>query len=391
MFQLLSLRFLAATAAVAALTAAAAPAAAKPASLFAKASVGPAATDGEIKACVQDAQSIRPNVKMPVVVNPNPYALLGGAIAAGFIAGYEQGKARNAAVETCMRGKGFGNLELTPEEGAEVAALKTDAARSEWRAAFLGREDLGARVEKALTPAAPQLEAAETEPLVVGGVRFDPAQLSTPQGPVALKAPLLTGEIGHRRTATLAEPFDLPGMLNTHADAGAVFHQVVFGDVTAWCGVLASKPLLTGVQHDVHCISTDFSGYQVVYVSDARPWLAVTSRGAPPIVAKEGRLVLKESPTDLIGPMNLVLQSARFTKTGVGLEALVFRNGEKLTLWRGEVALDDHGHGVLPFWTHRLQLQKTGKLLTSTLTPDGDGRGWDDLDAPKPQTAAAPA
>jgi len=44
---------------------------------------------------------------------------------------------------------------------------------------------------------------------------------------------------------------------------------------------------------------------------------------------------------------------------------------------------------VLPFWTHRLQLQKVGKQLASTLTPDGDGRGWDDLDAPAPQTAAA--
>lgn len=384
-----SLRFLPAATAFAVFASVAAPAAAKPAALFAKPGVGPAATDTEIKACAEEAQSIKPRVNMPVVVNPNPYAILGGAIAAGFIAGYEQGKARNAAVETCMRGKGFGKLELTPEEDAEATALKTDEARIEWRAAFLGK-DLAARVQTALTPAVPQLEDAKDEPLVTGGVRLDPAQLSTPQGPVALKAPLLTGEIAHRRTATLAEPFDLPGMLKTHADAGAVFHQVVFDDVTAWCGVLASKPLLTGVQHDTHCIATDFSGYQVVYSWDAKPWLAATSRGAPPIVAKEGRLVLKESPTDLIGPMNIVLQSVRFTKTGVGLEALVFRDGEKLTLWRGEVALDAEGHGALPFWTHRLQLQKTGKTLTATLTPDGDGRGWDALEAPKPQTAAMP-
>jgi hypothetical protein len=383
---LLSLRLLGAAVAVAAFSVAA-PAAAKPATLFAKAGLGPAATDAEIKACAQDARSIKANVKMPVVINPNPYAILGGAIAAGFIAGYEQGKARDAAVETCMRGKGFGRLELTPEEDAEVAALKTNEARAGWREAFLGK-DIGARVEAALVPAVPQLADAKAEPLVIGGVRFDPAQLATPAGPVALKAPLLTGEIGHRRTATLAEPFDLPGLLKTHADAGAVFHEVAFNGVTAWCGVLASKPPLTGVQHDMHCISTDFGGYQVVYSWDAKPWLVATSRGAPPIVAKEGRLVLKESATDLIGPMNVVVQSTRFTKTGVALEALVFHDGEKLTFWRGEVALDDQGHGVLPFWTHRLQLQKTGKMLTSTLTPDGDGRGWDDLAAEKARSAA---
>jgi len=173
-------------AAVAVLAAVAAPAAARPAALFAKPGADPAATDAEIKVCVDQAQAIKANVKMPVVVNPNPYAVLGGALAAGMIAGYEQGKARTAAIETCMRGKGFGNLELTPEEEAEVGALKTDEARAEWRAAFLGK-DLGARVERALTPAVPQLEEAKPEPLVIGGVRFDPAQLSTPAGPVALK------------------------------------------------------------------------------------------------------------------------------------------------------------------------------------------------------------
>jgi hypothetical protein len=367
--------------------AAAIPAAARPAALFAKPGADGAATDAEIKACGVEAQKVRAHYNMPVATSLNPYAMLGTALAAGFIAGYEQGKARNAAVVACMRGKGFGNVELTPQEEAEVKGLKIEA-RAGWREAWLKSDGLAGRVETALTPAVPQLAPAADEPLVLGGVRFDPARLSVAPAPVGLNAPLLTGSIAHRKTATLAQPLDLPIAPKAHADAGAVFHQLTSGEDTAWCGELASKPLLTGVQHDTYCITTEFDGYHLAF--GGKPWLAANQTTSPLLVARQGRLELTESPTDLVGPMQLVLQATRFTKTGVALEAMAFRDGEKVVFWHGGVALDADGHGALPFWTHRLQLQKTGKTLTASLTPDGDGRGWDDLDAPKAQVAAEP-
>src|SRR6185437_11969053 len=123
----------------------------KPVSLFAKVGVDGGATDAAIRDCGEAAKNVRARTNLPVATSLNPYALAGTAIAAGFIQGYEQAKARRLSVEACMRDKGFANLELTPAEDAEVRALKADA-RPAWRDAFL-KTDIKARVEAALTPA----------------------------------------------------------------------------------------------------------------------------------------------------------------------------------------------------------------------------------------------
>lgn len=354
----------------------ASPAAAKGAFVYAKPGADRQAMQAQGAVCWDEARGVKaPSV--PYMPQPSVAGAAAAGLATGFLQGMAEGKMQMKYLDACMREQGFGKLQLTPPEDAALGAAKGEAARNAWLDAFLA-QDLRARVSAALTPAVPQFARAKAEPFVVGGLRLNPATLVVADQPVALKQPLLSGPAGHRLTARVTRPFELNDLVKVRITQGSVFHQVVLDGLTWWCGPIETKAALTGWSHVVQCVGSDFDGYQVFQpwpnppFGKPQPWL-VADAGSPPMLIKVGEIALEPSPTDLLGPVEVTFQAARFTKAGVQLEAVAARGPDRLTFWRGFVALDANGRGALPFWTHRLQVQKADKALSVQFTPDGDG------------------
>jgi hypothetical protein len=358
----------------------ASPAAAKGAFVYAKSGADRGAMQAQAAACWDEARGVKPP-SVPYMAQPTAAGAAAAGLATGILQGILQGiaegKMQMKYLDACMREQGFGKLQLTQEEDVALGAAKGEAARHAWLDAFLA-QDLQARIAAALTPAVPQFARARSEPFVVGGVRFDPATLVAAKDPVALKQPLLSGAAGHRLTARAAKPFEVDGLAKTRITQGAVFHQIVLNGATWWCGPIEFKAALTGWSDVVQCVGSDFEGYQVFQpwpnppFGKPQPWL-VADTGSPPMLYKTGEIVLEASPTDLLGPVDVTFQAVKFTKAGVQLEAVAARGADRVTFWQGFVRLDADGRGALPFWTRRLQLQKTEKTLSAQFTPDGDG------------------
>jgi hypothetical protein len=369
-------------------------AASAPASLFAKPSVGRVELQAQGRMCLDEARGAKPRnpAYMPTSA-PNAYAAAGAALAVGILQGMEEAKAQNAYVEACLRGAGYARVPLTPNEEAQLKAAKGEDARNAFYDAFLA-QDLTARIEAALVPAVPPFAPAAAEPYAIGGLKLDPATIVVaPQG-VAPKQALLTARAVHRRTAVLKADFRLGDMFDIRAEAGAVFHQVSYaadpkggytGD-TQWCGPVRNNSIYGRISMP-YCIWASFEGYQIAlfYDHEATDWLK--GDGAPiypPGLVKGSTLTLEESPTDLIGPVDLVLNLVRLTKAGAEVKAVATRDGKRVSVWSGFVNLEN-GAGALPFWDKRLMITRTGKVVHSELVDGGDGRGW--LDPPP----AAPA
>lgn len=87
--------------------------------------------------------------------------------------------------------------------------------------------------------------------------------------------------------------------------------------------------------------------------------------------------MLVERDHDGIGPVDFALVVAEVTPTAVTLAATATRDGKNVIFWRGALAFDAAGHAVLPCWTQRLVLTRTGAAgVTAALEPSADGRGW---------------
>lgn len=385
-------RLLAAGFGLAALAAATAAAAREPAALFAKPGVGRAELQAQGRTCLDEARGAKPrNPAYTPAYAPNAYAAAGAALAVGILQGMAEAKAQNAYVEACMRGAGFAKVPLTPDEEARLKTAKGQDGRNAVYDAFLA-QDLTARIEAALVPAVPPFAPAAAEPYAIGGLKLDPATIVVAPHGVAPKQALLTARAVHRRTAVLKADFPVSGLLDTRAEAGAVFHQVSYaaapkgghtGD-TQWCGPVRNNSIRGRISNP-YCIWATFEGYQTALPYGAKDWLKGDGAPAyPPGLVKGATLTLEESPTDLIGPVDLVLNLVRLTKAGAQVEAVATRDGQKVSVWSGFVKLEN-GAGALPFWDKRLTITRTGEAVDPQLVDGGDGRGW--LDPPP----AAPA
>ncbi|MDB5443158.1 MAG: hypothetical protein JWP73_1534 [Phenylobacterium sp.] len=393
---MLSLRYLAAAAALGCLLGAAGPVAARGTFVYAKPGAARADMQAQGQACWDEARGIRPPSAGYLVYRNNPAATAAGALGAGLAQGFLQARAQQRSVETCMRAHGFGKLELTAEEVQDLQTAKTDAARASWLDGFLAK-DLTARITTALTPAADPMPAAKTEPYVVGGVRLDPAKLTLSTGPVKAGEPLLAGVAAHRRTAVLMQDFQVSRFLDERAEAGGVFHEVSYqarpegglsGD-TQWCGPISNNSIRGRVTQP-RCITAGFEGYEVVMPTRAELWLQ--GNGHPvlaPRVIKGSQLALRPSDKDLLGPLDVTVKVDRIAKGGVGLEAVAQNAKGKVTFWEGFVRWDANGAGELPFWGQTLRLKRQGDAVEAQLTPDGDGRGWLEIGADKGQSIPA--
>ena len=340
-----------------------------------------AAEQADWAACKQDSKTVPIHMNGAVSVPVSPAGAIGGLIALAIIEGVKKAQAEAAFDRHCMKRHGWVWLPLTPEEEAALSHQKSPADKAAWVDAFYAG-DIGARLDTAARPAAPVLPIAVDEPMTLGAVRFDPAALTAAGGPVAVGQPVLTGKIGHRRTATLNAAVDVAGVMKLHADAGTVFEAVVIPTdfepyVTYWCGPMRAKPALASARVTDDCVTLEDSGY-VILPAEGESWLSDPPDPASPQKWKTAAadFSMTESDQDLIGPMDLTLTVTKVTPKAITVEAKAARDGKTVTVWGGALALAADGTAVLPFWSHRLVLTRAGKTVTAAYTPDGDGAGW---------------
>jgi hypothetical protein len=298
----------------------------------------------------------------------------------------QEAQAHGAYLKHCMKQRGYIQLTLTPEAAADFDAAQSPEAHKAWANAFYG-VGLSARIAAAAASApAPLLNAVE-EPFTLGGVRFDPTTLAPATGDIVKNQAALSGTIGHRRTARLKTDFTLAVQASAlqsdvfHADAGTVFHQVVYAGSddpvqTYWCAPLTGTRIYA--PYKINCLWTDENGYAVI-VSSGQPWLAgyLFYDDARTVRAPGGPLALEYSQDDLLGPLDFKLMVRRVDAKGVLVDAEATKDGKTEGFWTAHLAFDETGAAILPFWTHRLVLTRSGDhAVKAAFSADGDGKGW---------------
>ena len=349
--------------------------------LWSKMGATQAAEQADWAACKQEAKTVPIHMNGAVSVPVSPAGAIGGLIALAIIESVKKAQAEAAFDHHCMRRHGWVWLPLTPEEQAALGKQKTPAEKAAWVDALYAG-DIGARLDAAARPAAPVLPVAVDEPMTLGALRFEPDGLAVTAGPVAAGQPVLTGKIGHRRTATLNAAVDVAGTMKLHADAGTVFEAVVIPTdfepfQTYWCGPMRAKPALASARVTDDCVTLEEFGY-VILPAEGESWLADPPDPASPLKWKTTAADFSMTPSDqdLIGPLDFTLKVTKITTKAISLEASAARDGKTVVVWTGALAVAADGTAVLPLWTHRLVLTRAGKTVTAAYTPDGDGAGW---------------
>ncbi len=164
-----------------------------------------------------------------------------------------------------------------------------------------------------------------------------------------------------------------------------MFHQVLLPgeddpQQTYWCGPMTSQRPLTGPKPMVGCVWIDEDGY-AIGMAEGAEWLAADvppSDKALRWKSADATFVFAESDEDLLGPLDFALVVRKVGKTAVSLEADASHDGKFVAFWVGEESFDAQGKAVLPFWTHRLVMTRSGDGVTAAFTADGDGQGWPD-------------
>jgi len=310
--------------------------------------------------------------------------LAGAVIAAGGTAIRLQ-EAKDTFVRHCMHRHGYVWLPLTGDEGHAFGAARTPDDRRQWVDRFYAG-DISKRLDAAWTPLVPPLPEGHAEPLTFDGLRLDPAALAPASGLVAEGGAVLSGRVGHAATARLESAVDVPVIPELTAPAGTIFYEVVTPtdfdpEETFWCGPLSDFNA-NGQRTITYCIDVNDRGYEI-HVGSLETWYApppILGLGGGPVRDKTAKLVLKPSDVDLLGPFKLSLVLTGVDKTSVTLGVDVAQEKRHQRIWVFTLPLAANGPAVLPFWTHRLVLTRSGDGVTAAFTPDGDSRGWMDVE-----------
>lgn len=378
---------------IAAPTLAAVPATAGP-RVYLKAGVTAAQAATDEAACKDLAKDLRAGkVSAAAPYGASPMAgAIGASIGAGIIQILEDSGARKRGAETCMRRRGYGQVELDRDEAAAFGALKTADQRGAWIAA-LAATNISERVETARTSAAPPLPSAREEAFVIHGVRIDPAKLTLAAQAVGAKGVVVSGIGSHRRTAVVksqlvAGPVGL-GLMNMAAGAiepGTIFHQIHLGphdsneaveDMTAWCGPWRRT---FGVVHEKGvCFMSTFKGYRTLPLK-GETWLGEPDFAYDTRVFAVQPLELVEQSEDGLGTFDFALRLVKMSSKSVTLAGVAEKDGKEVEFWRDERAFDADGRATLPFWTKTLSLRRQDRTVVVAFEPRDDGLGWFGID-----------
>ena len=354
---------------------------AQAAEVWAKANADLTAMEADYATCASEAEDVGVEINMGrVTPMRSPLApVVGMAVGAGFSAVMTP-KARLRYVHGCMIGRGYAAITLTAQEDRDLAQQSAPAARHGWLAAFYQRADFVPRLAAATptpTPGPPPAPRAPGDALAYGAFRFDPATLKAADGVVMAASPVLAGSISFRRafhvtTAVKAGNISIAGGSIAYARS---VDDPRLGPVTYWCGRMRMG--LLKIAHD-YCAWEDahrFTVYDYDYpmgLQDRSEFLR-NLRGASTTA-----FALDTGSPAPVGPVDFSIVVKTVSGGGVSLRGVASSGGETWGEWTTDLLFDEQGRVVLPFWTHRLVLTRTGDGVTATFTPDGDGRGWDD-------------
>ncbi len=338
----------------------------------------------ELAACKEEALTIGSFPVGNLPASAGPYGVIIGMAAQGLVgAGLVTPKVRAAYVRTCMQGRGYVSLELSEPDKITFDKQPTEAAVEAWIDAYNQRPDQQQRVAAAAAEAAkvaavgrPTLPQASDEPLTIGAVRFDPAALVPASTPVTNGMIALSGPIRHRGTARVVSDVRFGGHDEYLIPAGAVMLQDMTNGHdgiahTFWCGELTKN----GGKPRRYCLWDDHHSFTIL--ANTYPTLIGAPKlDAPLASAPNIPLVLEMSPTDLAEPINLAIVVTHIGGNSVSLSASAYNGPLWDEFWTANIPWDADGKAVLPFWTHRLTLTRSGAGVSATWTADGDGGGW---------------
>ncbi|MGA0601341.1 hypothetical protein ACO2Q3_11625 [Caulobacter sp. KR2-114] len=290
----------------------------------------------------------------------------------------------------CMRTRGYALIALNQAEnyGFRHAA----GGQGAWLEAF-ARKAAPARLQATVAP----LPEVPHGPFYVGAVRLEPDGLALAQGAVRGGDAIVTGQAHYRRTARLKTPFKI---LNRRLAEGTEFFAFAapmswdpdLGPATAaWC-LPAPKSTTTGLLAVVQwawCVRAGSDGYDgFLAVRESNGWLVNAIQELPRPVLRTP-IVLAPDDQDALGPLALELKVERVDDDGVVLAAWVSQPDKlPVLIWRGRQSFGTDGRAILPFWTQALVLSRDGRAVTGAWAT-GDGRGWMDQIAGKPDEGAA--
>jgi hypothetical protein len=348
--------------------------------VWAKAGGDPTSMQAEYQDCTEEAHLVgvtlnasRAYVGVPPVVGDQ---LVGMIVGAGFSAALTP-KARSDYLKGCMYGRGYGAIALSASEEADFEAQKTLQAQAAWISAFYRNTDFNARRAAVLPIPQSPPERVSAEPFTVGAVRIDPAALTLATGELDGVRAILSGPITHRATGRISKAQGFEGF---SLDDGLIVQKAVVSgpqgaNQTYWCGRI-SKSWPDGAND--HCLWEDANGV-LIYSGRDTPWLDRPSFYEDPVHQPSARFSVVESSDDLIGPMDFGLYVEKITATKVRVLAQAKFNDQYIDFWAADLPFDADGKAVLPSWSYRLTLTRSGAGVVAALTKDGDGAGWETI------------
>lgn len=368
---------------------AAAARAAAPSIIWARLGGSAADADKALDACTSESRAIQVGRKANSAAEKYYLSQPGSAVIANFtlaaVDALETPKARSAYVESCMAGRGFVGLNLTSDERDDLASQKTADARLGWMDRLYHRPDFQGRVSAAISEREhPQVRSllpqAITEPMTVGALRLDLSKLTVSDAVISVGQPALSGRAEHRRTARVTSDVDIGGSFHFHLTSGTILHEVVSNGQTYWCGLIGARAVFQKVMYN-HCVWGGANAMRMWW-GEGDPYLVDRPEAGNDLYLSPSVVyALEPSATDLLGPIDFRLVVKRIGPGGLTLEAVADHNGKTQVAWTSDVLFDDAGEAILPFWSHHLKFTRTKGGVLARLTPDGDGRGWDDANS----------
>ncbi len=354
--------------------------------LWVKPGAGPRDAQAAFEGCSKDAQDIRGSdsvviaprgpvvYTVPANATPRVRAQTAAAAGAGGLIGdllvyaIEENAAVSAlrakALPHCMHAKGYHTLVLNPQEIGEQSRVDSPQKEATWLDALYARPDFAQRVQIASRPHSrlPAQDIASAPPTVFGSLQFDPSKLVAGSGVVMQDGAVLSGSVGHWRTAKLKTSAYLRGAKGGMLPAGAAFQLSALNQTPYWCSTEDSENHV--------CLRME-GDYYVSIPAKGRSWLV---NGVPPNASESGDIDetdidLVESADDAVGPVDFGLQIRNLTNKSVSLVAVGKRGTETFEFWRNDLDFNDKGEANMRLWTYRMVLTRSGRGVTVRYAP----------------------
>lgn len=372
--------------------------AAQSAWLWAKTDAAGARMQKDLADCAVEARSAKPpsDLQTELAVDQRT-GLVGALILEAIVAQ----TAKRQAAHDCMHVRGYLRVRLTEAEAIARTAAggETSAGGGRWADSVYASPAFASRLSAASIGLVPPLPApVPLEPFSYGAVEIDAASLSLApgaSGAVGAGGVLLSGKASHRRTARLVHEARPSWWRGSDVKEGTVFQEIAFGPPgpnygwlagSYWCAPMTDR--IMGMTNAIQfCVWTDGEGYNLINAA-GQPWLEVDRNGHPDFMFTldtEGLdFTLDVSPRDLLGPLDVSIVVKKVTAKGIVLSAVATQDGKRQIFWQDELRFDGQGQAVLPFWTHRLLLKRSGDgaAVSANWLGDGDGTGWPWVQAP---------